>query len=63
MTKKTTTKGGEDELTEVLTIRVSPGDLELLDEVLRQQAIRPKRGAIAREALRRGLESLKAGRR
>ena len=52
-------KGGDNELTEILTIRVSLSDIELLDELTARHTY-AKRGSVARDALRRGLEAMKA---
>lgn len=54
MAKKSTT-----DLDQLLTIRVSAGDLRLLGELTDSHAY-AKRGTIARDALRRGLEAIQA---
>jgi hypothetical protein len=53
------TKPDLDNLTALISLRVSPADVILLNQVTAQHAY-AKRGEIAREALRRGLAALQA---
>lgn len=50
-------KPSDGVLDKTLTIRVTPADEDLLDEVTKDHPL-ARRGAVAREALRRGLESM-----
>jgi hypothetical protein len=56
------TKSKEPEIAQLdvtLTIRMTTADEELLTEITRSHKL-AKRGAVAREAMRRGLASLRA---
>jgi len=50
-----------DALTRLVTVRVTPRDVEQLEATTKQHPL-AKKGAVAREALRRGLAALHAER-
>jgi hypothetical protein len=58
-TKKPLKSKPDNDLTSILSVRVSPADEALLDQIT-QAHPHARRGAIAREALRRGLAAMSA---